>query len=150
MNYLINFCYCCKSMNNNDEIYIDSKIQLEEGMNSNENNNKQKDKKFKKLSNIYKSVKNINNINMNGINFVLDQSNPELYNHFIKTNLTSNNQNLNIINYNKSKKTNENNETINNNIVQIISNNNLLGATQKEIKNSILTKSNISNKKTEI
>jgi len=142
MNSFINFC-CCKRMNYNEEIYIDSKIPIEEGMNSNENSKKQSDKQFNKMNNIYKSVNNINNINMNGINFVLDQSNPELYNHLIK-----NNQNLNIIKYNKSKKSSENNEDINDNILKI-TNNNLLGATQKETKNPSLTKSNISTKKLE-
>ena len=149
MNSFMNFCSCCKRMNYNEEIYIDSKIPIEEGMNSNENNKKQNEQKFNGMNNIYKSVNNINNINMNGINFVLDQSNPELYNHFIKNNLTSNNQNLNILNCNKTKKSSENNESINNNILKITSNNNLLGATQKEIKNPSLTKSNISTKKVE-
>jgi len=142
MNSFINCC-CCKRMNYNEEIYIDSKMPIEEGMNSNENSKKQSDKQFNKMNNIYKSVNNINNINMNGINFVLDQSNPELYNHLIK-----NNQNLNIIKYNKSKKSSENNEDINDNILKI-TNNNLLGATQKETKNPSLTKSNISTKKLE-
>jgi len=149
MNFFMNFCYCCKKTNYNEGIYIDSKMPIEEGMNSNENNKNQNDKQFNKINHIYKSVNNINNINMNGINFVLDQSNPELYNHFIKDNLTSNNQNLNIIKYNKSKKSNENNESINSNIIKISSNNNPLGTTQKDTKNPSLTKSNISTKKVE-
>ena len=73
MNSFMNFFYCCKRMNYNNEIFIDSKIPEEEGINLDEKNTKQK-----KSNNIYKSVNNINNINMNGINFLLDQSNPKL------------------------------------------------------------------------
>ena len=96
----MNFFYCCKRMNYNKEIYIDAKIPEEEGINLDEENTKQNDKKYNTMKNIYKSVNNINNINMNGINVLLDQTNPELYNH-IKNNLTSSNQNLNIINLKK-------------------------------------------------
>ena len=144
----MNFFYCCKRMNYSKEIYIDSKIPEEEGMNIDEKNTKQNDKKSNNKKNIYKSVNNINNINMNGINFLLDQSNPELYNH-IKNNLTSNNQNLNILNYNQSQKINENNDSINNDILKVTSNKNLLGSNQKDCRNPSLTKSNISTKKVE-
>jgi len=144
----MNFFYCCKRTNYNKEIYIDSKIPEEEGMNIDEKNTKQNDKKSNTLKNIYKSVNNINNINMNGINFLLDQSNPELYNH-IKNNLTSNNQNLNILNYNQSQKLNENNDSMNNDILKVTSNKYLLGSNQKDFKNPTLTKSNISTKKVE-
>ena len=148
MNSFMNFFYCCKRMNYSKEIYIDSKIPEEEGMNIDEKNTKQNDKKSNNKKNIYKSVNNINNINMNGINFLLDQSNPELYNH-IKNNLTSNNQNLNILNYNQSQKINENNDSINNDILKVTSNKNLLGSNQKDCRNPSLTKSNISTKKVE-
>ena len=148
MNSFMNFFYCCKRTNYNKKIYIDSKIPEEEGMNIDEKNTKQNDKKSNTLKNIYKSVNNINNINMNGINFLLDQSNPELYNH-IKNNLTSNNQNLNILNYNQSQKLNENNDSMNNDILKVTSNKYLLGSNQKDFKNPTLTKSNISTKKVE-
>jgi hypothetical protein len=131
-------------MNYNKGIYIESKIPEEEVINLDEKNTKQNGKKSNNMKNVYNAVNNINNINMNGINFLLDQSNPELYNH-IKNNLTSNNQNLNILNYNQSQKITENNDSENNNILKKTSNNN-----QKDFKNPSLTKSNISTKKVEI
>ena len=144
----MNFFYCCKRMNYNKEIYIDAKIPEEEGINLDEENTKQNDKKYNTMKNIYKSVNNINNINMNGINVLLDQTNPELYNH-IKNNLTSSNQNLNILKYNQSQKINENNDSINNDILKITNKDNPLGSNQKDFKNPSLTKSNISTKKVE-
>ena len=138
MNSFMNFFYCCKRMNYNNEIFIDSKIPEEEGINLDEKNTKQK-----KSNNIYKSVNNINNINMNGINFLLDQSNPEIYNQ-IKNNLTSNNPNLNILNYNQTQKITENNDSENNHILKKMSHN-----VQNNFKNPIVTKSNISTKKVE-
>ena len=148
MNSFMNFFYCCKRMNYSKEIYIDSKIPEEEGVNIDEKNTKQINMKSNNMKSYYKSVNNINNINMNGINFLLDKSNPELYNH-IKNNLASNNQNLNILNYNQSQKMSENNDSINNNIIKVTNNNNLVGGNQKEFKNPSLTKSNISTKKVE-
>jgi hypothetical protein len=80
---------------------------------------------------------------MNGINFLLDQSNPEIYNQ-IKNNLTSNNPNLNILNYNQTQKITENNDSENNHILKKMSHN-----VQNNFKNPIVTKSNISTKKVE-
>ena len=143
MNSFMNFFYCCKRMNYNKEIYIDSKIPEVEGINIDEKSIKQNDKKSNNLKNIYNSVNNINNINMNGINFLLDRTNPELYNH-IKNNLTSNNPNLNILNYNQSQKITEKNDSENNRILKIMSHND-----QSNFKNPILTRSHISTKKEE-
>ena len=159
MNSFYGLFYCCnfKKMNNGKEIYIDSKEQ-KEGVNTDEKNSKKNLNQDKSLNNIYKSVNNINNINMNGINFLLGQSNPDLYNHIIKNNLTLgmvqkdiNNQNLNIINYNQTQKLSENednlsNHVINNNLIKL-SNNYISGSSLKETKNISIFKSNISTKK---
>ena len=145
----MNFFYCCRRTNYNKEINIDSKMPEEEGMNTDEKNTKQNNIKNNNMKNIYKSVNNINNINMNGINFLVDQSNPGLYNH-IKNNLSSNNQNLNILNYNQPQKVSDNNDPMNNNnIIKITGENNLLVGNQKEFKKSNISKSNISTKKVE-
>lgn len=159
MNSFIGIFYCCKEVNYSKEIDINSNKPKEEEMNINEKKTKKNLNNDKIMKNIYKSVNNINNININGINFLLDQSNPELYNNIIKNNLTLgvgqkniSKQNLNIFNYNQTQKLSENdyyigNNIINNNIIKMGSNNNYLGPKQSSLKNTSLIKSNISTKK---
>ena len=158
MKSFIGYFYCCnyKKINYNKEIYLDSKEPKEEILNREENNLKNNLNKDKNMNNIYKSVNNINNINMNGINFLLDQSNPDLYNH-IKNNITLSmvqkdlsNKNLNIINYNQNQKLNENDDNLSNHIIKDniikLTSNNFEGNSQNEGNNINIIKNNINTK----
>ena len=146
MNSFIGIFNCCKRVNyiKNNEVDIDSNNQKEE-----ENEEDEKSSKKNKLiieNNNNNSIKDKNN-NISMAHLLLNQSNSELYNNFLKNNMSLDKQNisLNNLNIEKTQKilngqdeynnySNKviNNNIINNNIIKITNNNNFLNMTQKD------------------
>lgn len=146
MNSFIGIFNCCKKVNyiKNNEVDIDSNNQKEE-----ENEEDEKSSKKNKLiidNNNNNSIKDKNN-NISMAHLLLNQSNSELYNNFLKNNMSLDKQNisLNNLNIEKTQKilngqdeynnySNKviNNNIINNNIIKITNNNNFLNMTQKD------------------
>ena len=162
MNSFIGIFNCCKRVNyiKNNEVDIDSNNQKEE-----ENEEDEKSSKKNKLildNNNNNSMKDKNNNNISMAHLLLNQSNSELYNNFLKNNMSLDKQNisLNNLNIEKTQKilngqdeyNNCSNKVINNNIIKITNNNNFLNMTQKDFgyisfcAQSNLNKSNISSK----
>ena len=141
MTSFIGIFSCCQKVNciKNNEVDIDSNNQKEE-----ENEEEEK----RKTNNNIKSDNKSNNVIVQ--NYLLNQSNTELYNNFIKNNISldKNNLSLNNINnlnldktqkiisghedYNNFSNKVINNNIINNNIIKITNNNNFLNMNQKE------------------
>ena len=161
MSSLFELFSCCQRINylKNKEIDINS--------NNNKKEEEYGDNELKKNNN---NIKNMNN-NSNSLgmqNLLLNQSNSELYNNFLKNNISVEKQNIsfnnaNHINLDKTQKilnihenfdnfSNKviNNNIINNNIIKITNNNNFLNMNQKDLgyvsfcAQSNLNKSNIS------
>ena len=172
MNSFIGIFNCCQKVNciKNKEVDIDSNNPKEED----ENENEEDEKSSKKKSNNNKTTtlnnnnglkKDKNNNNLSLANLLLNQSNQEMYNNFLKNNISLEKQNLSINNLNLDKTQKSisgqedcnnfsnkviNNNIINNNIIKITNNNNFLNMTQKDFgyisfcAQSNLNKSNIS------
>jgi hypothetical protein len=148
---------CCERVNyvKNKEIDINSFSQKDDVENEEDENQKEINNK-----------KKVKNNKIGEENLLINQSNSELYNNFIKNNISSDKQNitLNNLNLDKSQKiingedfnnySNKviNNNIINNNIIKITNNNNFLNMNQKDIGyisfcgQSNINKSHISSK----
>ena len=151
MNSFMGMFSCCQKVNcvKNNDVDIESNNQKEE-----EN---EEDEKGKITNN--NIIKSDNKSNNNAVqSFLLNQSNSELYNNFLKNNISleKNNLSLNNLNLDKSQKilnipddfnnfSNKviNNNIINNNIIKITNNNNFLNMNQKDLYVSFCAQSNI-------
>ena len=139
MSSFIEIFSCCQKANNlkSKEVDIDSNNQKEEI--------NEKDEK----GNINTSLKNKSNLVVE--KYLLNQTNSELYSNFMKNNISLDNQNLSLKNFNKLNldKTEKllnvqedynnfpnniiNNNIINNNIIKITNNNNFMNMNQKDL-----------------
>ena len=147
MSSLFGMFSCCQKANylNNKEIDINSNIQeINEKEDKNNTNN---------------NINNKSNNNLIVEKYLLNQTNSELYNNFLKNNMSSENPNLSLkniddLNLDKTQKLlngqedykNISNKIINNNIIKITNNNNFLSMNQKEMGYVSFCQSNIKNK----
>ena len=168
MNSFIGIFNCCKRVNyiKNNEVDIDSNNQKEEENEEDEKSSKKKSEINKLIldNNNNNSIKDKNN-NISMAHLLLNQSNSELYNNFLKNNMSIDKQNISLNNlniektqkilngqdeYNNCSNKVINNNIINNNIIKITNNNNFLNMTQKDFgyisfcAQSNLNKSNLS------
>ena len=168
MNSFIGIFNCCKRVNyiKNNEVDIDSNNQKGEENEEDEKSSKKKSEINKIIldNNNNNSIKDKNN-NISMAHLLLNQSNSELYNNFLKNNMSLDKQNISLNNlniektqkimngqdeYNNCSNKVINNNIINNNIIKITNNNNFLNMTQKDFgyisfcAQSNLNKSNLS------